>query len=101
VDVDSVIDTSKGLPEIVRTIALWEGLVKRGLLHGEIERQGDFATLHLDHVPAPWMLGSRNFAAAYNKAYERAYPGALADLGIPPEALTGPDSWETWLTGTL
>ncbi|MEW1914419.1 hypothetical protein AB0442_39535 [Kitasatospora sp. NPDC085895] len=43
--------------------------------------------MHLDRAPALWMLGSRDFAAVYNTAYERVYPGALAQLGVANVAL--------------
>jgi hypothetical protein len=95
-----VIDTRKGIPEARRTTALWQGLLDHGLAHGRIATDSGDATFHLDHAPAPWMLGNREFACAYNTAYQRAYPGALAGLGVPDGALTGPDAWEAWLTGT-
>ncbi|AZP14919.1 hypothetical protein EJC51_01395 [Streptomyces aquilus] len=50
--------------------------------------------LDLDHAPAPWLLGDAALASAYNTAYERVYPGALTELGIPATALTGREAWE-------
>jgi hypothetical protein len=60
-----------------------------GLLHGRIRYEGDCAVLDLDHA----------LASAYNTAYERVYPGALTELGIPATALTGRKAWEQWLYG--
>ncbi|GHF91685.1 hypothetical protein GCM10018790_80980 [Kitasatospora xanthocidica] len=51
------------------------------------------ATLRIDHCPAPWMLTGPALATAYNLAY----PCALARLGVPASALTGPQAWEDWL----
>ncbi|NSL43561.1 hypothetical protein [Streptomyces sp. 8P21H-1] len=53
--------------------------------------------LDLDHAPAPWLLGDAALASAYNTAYDRVYPGALTELGIPAHALTGRKAWEKWL----
>lgn len=55
--------------------------------------------LDLDHAPAPWLLGDAALASAYNTAYERVYPGALTELGIPAAALAGRKAWEQWLYG--
>ncbi|MEW1912338.1 hypothetical protein AB0442_28530 [Kitasatospora sp. NPDC085895] len=97
-DVSAVIPPGSGPREAARTAALWEGLLDRGLATGRIERNGPWATMHLDRAPALWMLGTRDFAAAYNTAYERVYPGALAQLGIPDTALEDGTAWEHWLT---
>ncbi|MFJ9521340.1 hypothetical protein ACIRPK_24195 [Kitasatospora sp. NPDC101801] len=75
----------------------WQGLIDHGLLHGTVNRRTYVATLRISHCPAPWMLAEPETAAAYNTAYERAYPGALGRLGVPPHALTDAASWETWL----
>ncbi|MFB7190323.1 hypothetical protein ACFCZT_34665, partial [Streptomyces sp. NPDC056230] len=72
-------------------------LIERGLVHGSISYQGDFATLQLDAAPAPWLIGDDAFASAYNSAYERVYPGALNQLGIPSTALNGARTWCAWL----
>jgi hypothetical protein len=53
----------------------------------------------LDHALAPWLLGDAALASAYNTAYERVYPGALTELGIPATALTVRKAWEQWLYG--
>ncbi|WP_331727350.1 valine--tRNA ligase (plasmid) [Kitasatospora sp. NBC_00374] len=75
----------------------WQGLIDHGLLHGTVNRRTYVATLHISHCPAPWMLAGPQIAAAYNTAYERAYPGALGRLGVPPHALTDATAWEAWL----
>ncbi|MET7297133.1 hypothetical protein ABZS79_34430 [Streptomyces griseoloalbus] len=98
-DVASVIDTAKGMTEVERVGRGWHALLERGLLHGRIRYEGDFAVLDLDHAPAPWLLGDAALASAYNTAYERVYPGALTELGIPATALTGRKAWEQWLHG--
>ncbi|MFJ5812156.1 hypothetical protein, partial [Streptomyces sp. NPDC093093] len=95
-DVASVIDTAKGMTEAARG---WQTLLERGLLHGSIRYEGAFAVLDLDHAPAPWLLGEPALASAYNTTYERVYPGALTELGIPATALTGRKVWEQWLHG--
>ncbi|MEV7246652.1 hypothetical protein AB0N92_36225 [Streptomyces sp. NPDC093248] len=98
-DVASVIDTAKGMPEVERVGRGWHTLLERGLLHGRIRYEGDFAVLDLDHAPAPWLLGDAALASAYNTAYERVYPGALTEMGIPATALSGRKAWEQWLYG--
>ncbi|MGW1564466.1 hypothetical protein ACWCQ1_49780 [Streptomyces sp. NPDC002144] len=98
-EVANVIDTSKGMAEAERVGRGWRILLERGLLHGRIGYDGAFAVLDLDHVPAPWLLGDAALASAYNTAYERVYPGALTELGIPATALAGVKAWEQWLYG--
>ncbi|MEJ8632086.1 hypothetical protein [Streptomyces sp. MS2.AVA.5] len=98
-DVDSVIGTAKGISEMQRVGRGWHTLLERGLLHGRIRYEGAFAVLDLDHAPAPWLLGDAALASAYNTAYQRVYPGALTELGIPATALTGRKAWEQWLYG--
>jgi hypothetical protein len=94
-DVASVIDTARG----ERVVRGWHMLLERGLLHGRIRYEGAFAVLDLDldHALAPWLLGDAALASAYNTAYERVYPGALVELGIPAIALTGRKAWVQWL----
>ncbi|GGP80246.1 hypothetical protein [Streptomyces melanogenes] len=98
-DVASVIDTAKGMDEAEYVGRGWRTLLERGLLHGRLHYEGAFAVLDLDHAPAPWLLGDAALASAYNTAYERVYPGALTELGIPDTALTGRKAWEQWLYG--
>jgi hypothetical protein len=69
-----------------------------GLLHGRIRHEGAVAVL--DHALTPWLLGDAALASSYNTAYERVYPGALTELGIPATALTGRKAREQWLTWT-
>jgi hypothetical protein len=98
-DVASVIDTAKGMTEVERVGRGWHTLLERGLLHGRIRYEGAFAVLDLDHAPTPWLLGDAALTSAYNTAYERVYPGALTELGIPATALTGRKAWEQWQYG--
>lgn len=98
-DVASVIDTAKGMTEVERVGRGWHTLLERGLLHGRIGYEGAFAVLDLDHAPAPWLLGDAALASTYNTAYERMYPGALTELGIPVAALAGRKAWQQWLYG--
>lgn len=98
-DVACVIDTAKGMTEVERVGRGWHTLLERGLLYGSIRYEGAFAVLDLDHAPAPWLLGDAALASAYNTAYERVYPGALSELGIPAAALAGRKAWEQWLYG--
>ncbi|MEW2426356.1 hypothetical protein AB0911_38730 [Streptomyces nigra] len=83
------------MPEVERVGRGWHPLLE----HGRIRYEGDFAVLDLDHAPAPWLLGDAALASAYNTAYERLYPGALAEMGIPATALSGRKAWEQWLYG--
>ncbi len=53
--------------------------------------------LDLDHAPAPWLLGDAALVSSYNTAYERVYPDALSELGIPTAALADRKAWEQWL----
>ncbi|MFC8290650.1 hypothetical protein ACFUJ0_07190 [Streptomyces sp. NPDC057242] len=96
-DVACVIDTAKGMTEAERIGRGWHTLLERGLLHGRIHYEGAFAVLDLDH--APWLLGDAALASSYNTAYERVYPGALSELGIPTTALADRKAWEQWLYG--
>ncbi|NEB16726.1 hypothetical protein [Streptomyces coelicoflavus] len=96
-DVARVIDTAKGMTGVERAGCGWHTLLERGLLHGSIRYQGAFAVL--DHAPAPWLLGDAALTSSYNTAYERVYPGALSELGIPTAALAGRTAWEQWLYG--
>ncbi|MFH9043543.1 hypothetical protein ACH4FA_29930 [Streptomyces sp. NPDC017966] len=64
-----------------------------GLLHGRIRYEGAFAVLDRGHALAPWLLGDATLAGAYNTAYERVYPGALTELGIPATAFSTAAAW--------
>ncbi|GAA1096106.1 zinc finger domain-containing protein [Nocardiopsis metallicus] len=77
--------------------ALIEGLIARGVIdaHWDQDRPD---LLWCRRLPAPWLLRSAQHASAVNAAYEAAYPGALAQLGIPEGVGTDPGAWRTWLT---
>jgi len=91
--------TKGGIPACEATQALWEGLLRRGVIHGRITMQGAFATLHLDYTPALWLLLPAKLATAYNDRYEQLHPGALGAVGIPSDAYRSSESWQSWLTG--
>ncbi|QKZ18839.1 hypothetical protein [Streptomyces chartreusis] len=74
------------MTEVERVGRGWHTLLECGLLHDRISYEGDFAVLDLDHAPAPWLLGDAALASAYNVAYERVYPGAPTERGIPGTA---------------
>ncbi|MFF3867065.1 hypothetical protein [Micromonospora sp. NPDC001898] len=73
---------------------MWRALRDRGLLDGTISGSGPHAKLEPHRAAAPWLLGNPRSAAAVSAAYERIYPGAL---GIPADAMTGPQQWLRWL----
>ncbi|MEU6205368.1 hypothetical protein ABZ814_17525 [Micromonospora musae] len=79
------------------TAKLWRALIDRGLLTGLIIGTGFQAVLELHDVAAPWLISSPRDAAAISAAYDRLHPGAL---GIPAEAMSGPEQWCQWLLGT-
>ncbi|MEU3624815.1 hypothetical protein BS329_17890 [Amycolatopsis coloradensis] len=74
------------------------GLLRRGVIAGELT--GDRGeTLRFRRLPAAWLLHRAEYATAINAIYEKCYPGALAQLGIPLEAGTDPVAWRCWLAG--
>jgi hypothetical protein len=85
--------------------ALWRGLIRHGLLEGRIETQHDRwsgpdpTLLYPVWTAAPWMLLGAHDAALTAGAYERVYPGALLELGVPAGAIGAPNAWRRWLTG--
>ncbi|GAA3840718.1 hypothetical protein GCM10022226_74050 [Sphaerisporangium flaviroseum] len=85
-------------------LTCWRGLLARGLVTGDICVNPDLlalSTLHLDDVAAIWLLAAPAQAIAWAAIYSRAYPGALAALGITPQAYADERAWTTWLaTGT-
>jgi hypothetical protein len=102
IETTAVTPADKG-PEACReTAALWRGLLARGLVRGElIPRHSDWVVeLRLEYALAPWLLLPADRAAAYNQRYELLHPGALAEAGIPDEALRSAGAWETWVAGT-
>ncbi|WP_148062060.1 hypothetical protein [Micromonospora aurantiaca] len=76
---------------------MWHALRDRGLLEGTISGSGPHAKLEPYYTVAPWFLGNPRTAAAVSAAYERIYPGAL---GIPADAMSGPQQWLRWLLST-
>ena len=81
-------------------IELWEGLLRRGIIRGQLARQQPtwIAELSLDYALAPWVLLPAAHATLYNQRYELLYPGALHTEGIPVAALDSHDAWTSWLT---
>ncbi|MEH1124854.1 hypothetical protein [Micromonospora sp. CPCC 206061] len=73
---------------------LWRGLMRHGLLVGDIVRTKYGAVLEPHHVAAPWLLRPPAAAAKISAAYDRLYPGAL---GIPANAFQGRAGWCRWL----
>ncbi|MHA6616724.1 hypothetical protein [Pseudonocardia sp. DLS-67] len=100
IETTAVTPTEQG-PEACReTAALWRGLLRRGVVRGElIPRYSDWVVeFRIEYALAPWMLLPADRATAYNQRYERLHPGALAATGIPDEVLSSPDAWRSWLT---
>ncbi|WP_440105482.1 hypothetical protein [Streptosporangium sp. H16] len=88
-------------PDAAKLLACWRGLLARGLVTGHLEEDPDlpaFSTLHLDDAAAMWLLAGPRTAIGWAAAYEGAYPGALADLGIAPERYADVPAWTTWLS---
>ena len=81
-------------------ITLIEGLIHRGVIHGELinRRTDQWPTLRYQWLPAPWLLRDAQYATMVNAIYESRYPGALDRLGIPKVVGTEPEKWVTWLT---
>lgn len=76
--------------------ALVRGLIDKRIVKGHLEGDGLNAVLACTELPAPWLLRPPEHAADINAVYESRYPGALARLGIPPEAVTSPEAWSAW-----
>ncbi|RCG17910.1 hypothetical protein DQ384_39390 [Sphaerisporangium album] len=86
--------------DAARLLACWRGLLARGLVTGRLEEDSHLpavSTLHLDAAAAIWLLATPRQACAWAATYSRAYPGALATLGITPEVYTDARAWTTWL----
>lgn len=79
------------------TFARWRGLRRRGLLIADITHHAEGPHLCPVWAAATWMLIDPERACAWNAAYDRAYMGALAELGVPPAAWASADSWQQWL----
>ncbi len=83
------------------TRQLSKGLMSRGLLEGVIETRRTAEggpVLRPDWVAAPWMLCPPNAAAKIAASYDRVYPEALADIGVPRNVMGNPSAWVSWLT---
>ena len=70
--------------------ALWEGLVRRGLISATCDGQ----CWYLQEAVAEWMLTPPVMAVTWNAMYERAYPGALqAATGLDAHTLFDAQRW--------
>lgn len=83
---------------VAARVALVRGLIEKGVVEGHLEGDGLNAVLACTKLPAPWLIRPPEHAAAINAVYESRYPGALARLGIPPEAVTSAEAWNDWAT---
>ncbi|WP_189239876.1 hypothetical protein [Planomonospora parontospora] len=75
----------------------WRGLLERGLAAGRFDDTTIFGVLHPDAVMASWMLAPPDCAITWAAAYDRAYPGALNQAGVPVSAWQDPQAWLSWL----
>lgn len=100
IDTTAVTPAEYGPEGLRATAELWQGLLARGIVHGElIPGYSDWGVeLRVGYALAPWMLLPADRATAYNQRYELLYPGALAAAGIPDAALHSPTAWWSWLT---
>ncbi|MBF6325894.1 hypothetical protein [Nocardia cyriacigeorgica] len=74
--------------------SLWRGLRKRGLLEVAEHPTSGMASWTPTRMCAEWMLMAPEEAAAVNKAYARAYPGALQyATGMSDIQLFDPEQW--------
>ncbi|MGJ6127421.1 hypothetical protein QN239_33110 [Mycolicibacterium sp. Y3] len=77
-------------PRTALTEALWEGLVRRGLISAARDGQ----CWYLQEAVAEWMLTPPAMVVAWNAMYERTYPGALqATTGLDAPTLFDADRW--------
>lgn len=81
-------------------LALIQGLLRRGIIDADLDQNDDhqWPILRNRRIPAPWLLRDADTATTVNAVYERCYPGALAQLGIPDSVGTDPQAWTKWLT---
>ncbi|MFI6519837.1 hypothetical protein ACIBF1_30055 [Spirillospora sp. NPDC050679] len=90
------------IPNQVRQIIdCWRGLLDRGLIIGDLDEDAQHPTqtaLHLDWAAAPWLPAEPARAIGWAAHYQRAYPGALAKLGVPDRAWSTGTTWHSWLT---
>lgn len=96
VDVYAIPITINGLSDGAKAAApMWRGLIRRGLLRGDIDEAWPFSVLTPNYVAAPWLLLPPRQAAAMTHAYLRRYPNSF---DIPPAAMVNALSWTRWLT---
>lgn len=69
------------------------GFIRRGIIDGDLTGDRDWPILRCRHLPAAWLLRAPQYATHVNAIYERCYPGALAQLGIPLAIGTDPAAW--------
>ncbi|MBO3752781.1 hypothetical protein J5X84_42605 [Streptosporangiaceae bacterium NEAU-GS5] len=95
-DVDAHNDTAR------LVLTCWKGLLAKGLATGSLQEDDlpGLSVLQLDHVITPWLLAQPDRAVAWAAVYDRVYPGALEEAGIPAMAWRTPDSWVAWLRAT-
>lgn len=79
-------------------VPLWRGLIDKALIQAELATTGDGVVLELLDVPAPWLLRPPQDVVAIAAAYERVYPGALAEWGVPAAAVVDAEAWLGWVT---
>ncbi len=75
---------------------IWRGLIRRGLIVGDIVRGEHGPALQPYRAAAPWLLLSPRRALIASQQYEQVYPGSL---GIPAEAFNSVDAWVAWCSG--
>lgn len=74
------------------------GLIRRGIIDGELTGPESNRVLRCRRLPAAWLLRAPRSTTTVNTVYESRYPGALARLGIPAQIGTDPDAWAAWLS---
>lgn len=100
IELDELLDAYPRSGEAEDLLGLWRGLLKRGVILGELlESSGvpELASLVWISLPATWFLHDATTATSCNAAYEACYPGAIAGLGIPEEVAYDPNAWTRWL----
>jgi hypothetical protein len=80
---------------------IWSALLARGLLAGDLDTgmPFGFGIRNVQRLTAGWMLNLPEHACRLNRRYDAIYPGALASIGIPPQAAADPVVWRRWLLG--
>lgn len=80
---------------------IWRALIERNILVGDVhDTASGGAVVEPHHIAAPWLLHDPDTAASISAAYNRVYPGALEQLGIPTTAITTGENWLRWLRVT-